>query len=59
MPGITHMMMLSSDEGYGYDSNDIMDVILDWSDKYMAKMKKKVVCDKDGHDDDHWKPRWW
>jgi hypothetical protein len=25
----------------------------------MAKMKKKVVCDKDGHDDDHWKPRWW
>lgn len=58
MPGITHMMMLSSDEGYGYDSNDIMDVILDWSDKYIPKMKKKEYCDKDGHDDDHWKPRW-
>jgi hypothetical protein len=58
IPGITHMMMLSSDEGYGYDSNDIMDVTLDWSDKYIAKMKK-VVCEKDGHDDDHSKPHWW
>lgn len=58
MPGITHMMMLTSDQGYGYDSNDIMDMILDWSDKNIPKMKKKIVCEKDGHDDDNWKPRW-
>ena len=29
MKGITHMMMLGSDEGYGYDSSDIMAVILE------------------------------
>jgi hypothetical protein len=44
MPGITHMMMLSTDEGYGYDSNDIMDMILKWSDKNIRKMHKNVSC---------------
>ena len=44
MPGITHMMMLGSDEGGGYDSSDVMDVILDWSDEHIEKMPKKISC---------------
>ena len=50
MKGITHMMMLGSDEGYGYDSSDIMAVILKWSDKYIKKPSKTFNCDDD---DDH------
>jgi hypothetical protein len=54
MKGITHMMMLGSDEGYGYDSSDIMAVILKWSDKYIRKPSKSFDCDDDDHhhDDD-------
>jgi len=44
MPGITHMMMLGTDEGFGHDSNDIMDVILKWSDAHISKMKKPIMC---------------
>ena len=44
MPGITHMMMNGSDEGGGYDSSDVMDVILKWSDKHISKMKKAIAC---------------
>jgi hypothetical protein len=50
MRGITHMMMLGTDEGHGHDSNDIMDMILKWSDKYVSKMKRTTSCDdKSGH----------
>jgi len=52
MPGITHMMMNGSDEGYGYDNNDIMQMILNWSDKYIQKMKRPIACDR-SRDDDH------
>ena len=52
MKGITHMMMLGSDEGYGYDSSDIMAVILKWSDKYIKKPSKTFDCDDDDDDDD-------
>jgi hypothetical protein len=44
MSGITHMMMLGSDEGGGYDSSDVMDVILDWSDQHIEKLPKKLSC---------------
>lgn len=51
MKGVTHMMMLGSDEGYGYDSTDIMDVILKWSDAHIARMKKTETCRvNNGHD---------
>jgi hypothetical protein len=50
MRGITHMMMLGTDEGHGHDRNDIMDMILKWSDKYVSKMKRTTSCDdKSGH----------
>ena len=39
MQGITHMMMNGSDEGRGYDSNDIMQMILNWSNAHISKMK--------------------
>jgi hypothetical protein len=46
MKGVTHMMMLGTDEGYGYDSNDIMDMILNWSEAHIPKMKKKISCSR-------------
>ncbi len=61
MQGITHMMMNGTDEGRGYDANDVMDVILNWSGKHISKMKNKQTCDRgdDRHDrddngHDHW-----
>jgi len=44
MQGITHMMMDGSDEGYGYDSSDVFDVILKWSNAHISKMKKRIMC---------------
>lgn len=52
MPGITHMMMSGSDEGLGYDSSDVTDVILNWSDKHITKMKNKQTCYRDDRHDD-------
>jgi hypothetical protein len=52
MEGITHMMMNGSDEGRGYDSNDIMQVILKWSNARISKMKKAIECNEDRDDDD-------
>ena len=46
MEGITHMMMDGSDEGRGYDSNDIMQMILNWSTAHVSKMKKKISCSR-------------
>jgi hypothetical protein len=51
MPGITHMMMLGSDEGLGYDSSDVMDVILKWSDKYISKPRPRTC--RWEHDNGH------
>jgi len=48
MLGTTHMMMNGSDEGYGYDSNDIMQVILNWSTAHIPKMKKPITCSNNG-----------
>lgn len=44
MPGITHMMMLGSDEGFGYVSNDVMDMILNWSSAHIPKMRHQMRC---------------
>ena len=52
MEGITHMMMNGSDEGRGYDSNDVMQVILNWSNAHISKMKKSIDCRRGDHDDD-------
>ncbi|SFV38786.1 hypothetical protein SAMN04488557_3848 [Hyphomicrobium facile] len=46
MEGITHMMMDGTDEGLGNDSNDIMQVILNWSNSRIPKMKKAISCNK-------------
>jgi len=45
--------MDGSDEGYGHDSNDVMDVILKWSDKHIPKMRKAIACKRDHRDDHH------
>jgi hypothetical protein len=60
MQGITHMMMNGTDEGRGYDANDVMDVILNWSGKHISKMKNKQTCDRDDdrHDHDDGHDRW-
>ena len=52
MQGITHMMMSGTDEGRGYDSSDVMQVILNWSKAHISKMKKSVECRRDRDDDD-------
>ena len=44
MQGITHMMMDGSDEGRGYSSNDIMQVIMNWSTAHITKMKSAIAC---------------
>jgi hypothetical protein len=62
MEGITHMMMDGSDEGLGYDSSDIMQVILNWSKAHIATMKTAISCRRDDRDNDHhchWKFRRW
>ena len=57
MQGITHMMMSGTDEGRGYDSSDVMQVILNWSNAHISKMKKSIECKRgrgdDDDDDDH------
>jgi hypothetical protein len=52
MQGITHMMMDGSDEGRSYDSSDIMQVILNWSNAHISKMKKAIACKRNKHEDD-------
>jgi hypothetical protein len=62
MEGITHMMMDGSDEGRGYDSSDIMQMILNWSTAHIAKMKTAIACKRDDRDNDHhchWRFRHW
>lgn len=61
MEGITHMMMDGSDEGRGYDSSDIMQMILNWSEANISKMKSEISCRRDDDDDHHchWKNRRW
>jgi hypothetical protein len=54
MQGITHMMLLTSDEGRGYNSSDIMQVILNWSNAHISKMKKAIECTRaDDEDEGH------
>ena len=44
MEGITHMMMDGSNEGRGYSSSDIMQMILNWSTAHITKMKTAISC---------------
>jgi len=53
MEGITHMMMNGSDEGRGYDQNDVMQVILNWSKAHISRMSKSIECKRDDRDDHH------
>lgn len=62
MKGITHMMMDGTDEGYGHDSNDIMQMILNWSDAHISKLKTSIACKREDRDNDHhchWRFRHW
>jgi len=62
MEGITHMMMDGSDDGRGYDSSDIMQMILNWSTAHISKMKAAIACKRDDRDNDHhchWGFRHW
>jgi hypothetical protein len=57
MEGVTHMMMDGSDEGRGYDSSDIMQMILNWGTAHISKMRTTIACRRDDRDDHHC--RWW
>ncbi len=51
-----------SDEGLGYDSSDIMQMILNWSTAHIAKMRTAIACKRDSRDNDHhchWRFRHW
>ncbi len=52
MQGITHMMMEGSNEGRGYSSSDIMQMIMDWSTAHIDKIKKSFECSRDRDEDE-------
>jgi hypothetical protein len=52
MEGITHMMMDGSNEGRGYSSSDIMQMIMNWSTAHITKMKKAIECTRAGDEDE-------